>query len=249
MPHFLIKSSDIENNIIHVKDGETLRHLVSALRIKTREVVKFIDENKINYKAEIINVSKKEVLAKIINSEPSTRELPYNIYLAQSILKTDGENLLISNASQLGIKGVYPFISEHCAVKNYVAKLKAEKLQKIADEAFKQCERADLMQVYEIMPLSKILEKFKKENIIIFAEKYENTDILDAIKDINKNDDILVVTGPEGGFSEKEFEYFKTKGFKMATLGNLIFKAPNAVTAGVSNVIFALNLKAEDKLR
>ena len=29
----------------------------------------------------------------------------------------------------------------------------------------------------------------------------------------------------------------------MATLGNLIFKAPNAVTAGVSNVIFALEMK------
>ena len=245
MPHFLINSNDIEDNIICVKDRETLQHLALALRVKTCEKIKFIDENKIQYNAEITDVSKKEIRAKILESNVSKRELQYKIYLAQSILKTDGENLLISNATQLGIKGIYPFISEYSTVKNSIAKLKAEKWQKISDEAFKQCERADLMQVFDIIPLPKILEKFKPENIIVFAEKYENTDIKDAIKDINLNDDILIITGPEGGFSEEEFEFFKEKKFKMATLGNLIFKAPNAVTAGVSNVIFALDLKKD----
>ena len=245
MPHFLIKSCDIKNNIIHVKDAETLRHLALALRVKTGEMVKFIDENKIQYNAEIIDISKKEMRAKITDSRLSRRELSYNIYLAQSILKTDAQNLLISNAAQLGIKGIYPFISGYSAVKNSIAKFKNDKWQKIADEAFKQCERADLMRVYEILPLEKILEKFKQKNIIIFAEKYETTDIQGAIKDIEQNDDILLLTGPEGGFSEREFEYFKAQGFKMATLGNLIFKAPNAVTAGVSNVIFALDLKKD----
>ena len=98
------------------------------------------------------------------------------------------------------------------------------------------------MKVFEISPLSEILAKFKKENVIIFAEKYDNTDIFDAAKTVDINEDILVVTGPEGGLSEEEFKYFKEKGYKMATLGSLIFKAPNAVTAGVSNVIFALDI-------
>lgn len=242
MPHFPVNSNNIKEGILNINCPETMHHLVNVLRIKTGEIIKFIDENKVQYEAEILEFSKKEVRAKVLKSKVSKRELKYNIFLAQSILKQDGENLLISNATQLGIKGVYPFVSDYSTVKGSVAKLKGEKWQKISDEAFKQCERADSMKVFEIMPLSKILEKFKKENIIIFAEKYENADILNSAKTVDLSKDILVITGPEGGFSEDEFSFFKKEGYKMVTLGNLIFKAPNAVTAGVSNVIFALDI-------
>ena len=242
MPHFPVNSNNIKEDILKIVCPETVHHLVNALRIKKGEIIKFIDERKIQYKAEIIENTKKEVAAKILESETSKRELSYNIFLAQSILKQDGENLLISNAAQLGIKGVYPFISEYSTIKKDIAEFKGEKWQRISDEAFKQCERADRMPVFEISPLPEILKKFKKENIIIFAEKYENTDILNAVKTLNINEDILLVTGPEGGFSEDEFNFFKKEGYKMATLGNLIFKAPNAVTAGAANVIFALDL-------
>lgn len=247
MPHFLIKSFDIKDNIVHLQNPDTVRHLTGALRIQTGEIVKFIDENKVQYEAEILNFSKKEVRAKVLKSAISKRELQYNLFLAQSILKTDAQNLLISNAVQLGIKGIYPFISDYSTVKGSIAKLKGEKWQKVADEAFKQCERADLMKVFEISPLADILGKFKKENVVVFAEKYDDTDILNAAKTLDINEDILVIIGPEGGFSENEFNFFKKEGYKMVTLGNLIFKAPNAVTAGVSNVIFALDIINRNK--
>ncbi len=245
MPHFLINSNNIKDGFLKVNCPETVHHLVCALRLQKSEIVKFIDENKVQYEAEILDFSKKEVVAKVLSSEISKRELPYNIYLAQSVLKPEAEHLLISNAAQLGLKGLYPFISDHSTVKKESIKFKNEKWQKVADEAFKQCERADLMPVFEISPLEEVLEKFDRENIIIFAEKYENTDILAAAKTVDIKNDILLVVGPEGGFSEKEFEFFKEKEYKMATLGNLIFKAPNAVTAGATNVIMALNLYKE----
>ena len=162
MPHFPVNSNNIKEDILKIVCPETVHHLVNALRIKKGEIIKFIDERKIQYKAEIIDFSKKEVAAKILESETSKRELSYNIFLAQSILKQDGENLLISNAAQLGIKGVYPFISEYSTIKKDIAEFKGEKWQRISDEAFKQCERADRMPVFEISPLPEILKKFKK---------------------------------------------------------------------------------------
>ena len=92
MPHFLIKSFDIKDNIVHLQDPDTVRHLTGALRVQTGEIVKFIDENKIQYEAEILNFSKKEVRAKVLKSAISKRELQYNLFLAQSILKTDAQN-------------------------------------------------------------------------------------------------------------------------------------------------------------
>jgi len=243
MPHFLIEKENIEGNFICVKEAELLQHLVFALRVKTGETLKFIDIDKNVYKSRILEVSKKFLRAEIIKTEKSGRELDFRLYLAQSVLKNEAQNLLIANATELGIKGLYPFISEYSTVKFDFIKNRIEKFQKISNESFKQCERADLMRVFEVLPLDIILGKFKKENIIILAERLENTDIAGSIEDINLEDDILVVTGPEGGFSDLEFEKFKAEGYKMATLGNLIYRAPNAVTAGVSNIIFALKLK------
>jgi len=236
MPHFLIEKENIKNNFIYVEEPELLHHLASVLRVKINETLKFIDIDKNVYSA-----------AEIIEKVKSRRELGFKLYLAASILKNDAQNLLIANATELGIKGFYSFVSDFSTVKKDFVKNKIEKFQKISNESFKQCERADIMQVYEILPLDFILGKFKKENVIIFAERFENTDILDAAKDIDTEGEILCVTGPEGGFSDREFEYFKKNGYKMATLGSLIFRAPNAVTAGVSRVIFALELKNRGK--
>ena len=111
-------------------------------------------------------------------------------------------------------------------------------MQKTAFEAFKQCERADIPTVFDIMPLKDVLNKFK--NVIIFGEKSCNSNLKTALNKMQ--DDILVVIGPEGGFSDSEFEYFKQNAYDIISLSPLIYKAPNAVVAGISNIIYEMNL-------
>ena len=55
---------------------------------------------------------------------------------------------------------------------------------------------------------------------------------------IKQCDKVLVIIGPEGGFSDKEFEYFKTNGLEMLTLGTLILRAETAVVVGLGNIIY-----------
>ena len=240
MPHFLIKKEEINPPYIELVDSENLFHIIKVLRKKEGEKIKFIDENQIIYDCKIENISKKSLKALIINKEKSTRILPYDLILVQSILSNDGQNLAIANATQTGVKEIYPVISDNTSIKIKDPKEKTEKWQKIAQENFKQCERADIPKVQPIQPLTTILSNFKKENILIFAEKYENSTLKTALNDIDKTSKIAVVIGPEGGFSENEFEYFKKNNCKLITLGNMIYKAPNAITAAISNVISRL---------
>ena len=240
MPHFLIKKEEINPPYIKLVDSENLFHIIKVLRKKEGEKIKFIDENQIIYDCKIENISKKSLKALIINKEKSTRILPYDLILVQSILSNDGQNLAIANATQTGVKEIYPVISDNTSIKIKDPKEKTEKWQKIAQENFKQCERADIPKVQPIQPLTTILSNFKKENILIFAEKYENSTLKTALNDIDKTSKIAVVIGPEGGFSENEFEYFKKNNCKLITLGNMIYKAPNAITAAISNVISRL---------
>lgn len=236
MPHFLTEKNCIENEIIRISDKETLSHLASALRVREGETVKFIDEDEIVYKTEIVSVSKNEIKGKILSSEKSKRKLDFNLCALICVLKPEGMHLAIQNAVQLGAKEIYTVYSDNSAVKKESVLKKADKWEKIGMEAFKQCERADIPKVFDISTFDEIFMKFKKENIIIFAEKYDELNLKEAVLKTDKKEKILAVFGPEGGFSENEFNYFKKEKLNLVTLGNLILKAPNAVTAGLFGI-------------
>lgn len=237
MPHFLIKKEEIFNSFIELKTNENLFHITKVLRAKCGEKIKFIDENQIVYHCEINEISKNYLKANILTSEKSQRILDYDLCLIQSILAPDAQSLAVANAVQTGVKEIYPVISDNVSQSLKTLENKKEKWEKIAIENFKQCERADLATIQPIKTLKEALEEFKKENILIFAEKYVNIELNKALADINKQEKIAVVIGPEGGFSQKEFEYFIDNKYKLISLGNMIYKAPNAITAGISNVI------------
>ncbi len=240
MPHFLIKKEEIKTPFIELTDNENLFHILKVLRKKEGEKIKFIDENQVIYSCTIEKTSKNSLRALILKKEKSNRILPYDLVLVQSILANDAQNLAVANATQTGVKEIYPIISDNTSIKIKNPQDKIDKWQKIAQENFKQCERADIPKIQPIQPLLEILSNFKKENILIFAEKYENSTLNTALNDIDKTSEIAIVIGPEGGFSEDEFENFKKNNYKLITLGNMIYKAPNAITAAISNVISRL---------
>ena len=240
MPHFLIKKEEIKNDFIELIDNENLFHLVKVLRVKAGEKVKFIDEDKNVFLCEIKEATKNNLKAQIIKKTVSNRILKHNICLVQSILAPDAQNLLIANATQTGVKEIYPVISDNISVSKKTLENKVEKWTKIAQENFKQCERADNAKVCEVSNLFDTISKFKKENVLILAEKFENKTLNNCLDDIDKNEKIAVIIGPEGGFSDNEFDYFIKNNYKLITLGCMIYKAPNAVVAGISNIISRL---------
>lgn len=240
MPHFLIKKEEINDNFITLKDNENLFHISKVLRAKIGEKIKFIDENQFVYKCVIVGIDKNSLSAEVCEKYKTDRILNYNVSLVQSILMNDAQNLAIANATQTGIKTIYPCISDNCAVNKKSLIGKVEKWNKIAYENFKQCERGDLAKVEEIADLKEILLKFKKENVLVLAEKYENYNLNNCLENIDKTSEIAIIVGPEGGFSKNEFKFFKENDFKLITLGKMIYKAPNAITVGVSNILSRL---------
>ena len=240
MPHFLISKKQIENNIITLDNDDNFFHLTKVLRIKAGENIKFIDSAGNVYYSKISKIDKKSLKAQIIKTEKSKRTIKDNVCLIQSVLMNDAQNLLIANATQTGEKEIYPVISDNTSAPYNSLINKKEKWEKIAYENFKQCERADMPKIHPVIKLKEAINNFKKENIIIFAEKYSAISLQDAIKDIDKNEKIALVIGPEGGFSEEEFDYFKEENFKLVSLGSVIYKAPNAVVAGAHSTIYML---------
>lgn len=251
MPHFLIKSQDVVNGSVTLTEPDLLAHIVGALRVRAGEEIKLIDENKIEYFCKVAGVSKRIVVAQVLSQKKSTRFLPFKVTLVQAVLKPDAMNLAVANAAQMGVSEFLPVVSDNSTVKFSTVTQKREKWQKVSDEAFKQCERADLMKVLEpVSGFDMALEGLPgcAKNVTVFAERDANATLKQAIQGFNK-DNVTVVIGPEGGFSPEEFEFFACQGYPLVSLGNLILKAPNAITAALAQIVYEKTLPLSEVRR
>ena len=239
MPHFFVDSKNKVNDIISINDAENYRHIARALRARVGESLLLIDENQIQYETKIESITSNEILCKVENSYPSKRDLDFDLYLAQSPLRSDAQLTIMEKATELGVRGIYPVITDNCALNKSVLEKKHEKWQKVMFEASKQCERAIVPTCFEPTTLNKVLEK-DFDKILVMAERSTEISFKHFLKknSIKKGEKILVIIGPEGGFSEKEFEYFKAKHLPLISLGDLILKAETAVIVTLGDIVY-----------
>lgn len=237
MPHFLIKSKQVQNNLIKIDDNDLYKHIIKVMRSKPGEKILFLDENKIQYETILKNIESDYFTCNIISRYKSNRTLNINLYAAQSVLNSDAQISAVQKATELGVKGIFPLCTDNCSVKKSVIESKIDKWQKIAFESVKQCERADIPKVYNLTNLEELTDKF--EQIIVFAESDTDKNFFEYLKEnpIDKTKDILIIIGPEGGFSRAEFDYFNRKNLPLITLGNLIYRADTALTAAITTII------------
>ena len=240
MPHFFINSNQINNNIVEISDKENYQHIARSLRSRLGEKLLLLDENQIQYETVITEITNSKIFASIEKSYPSKRYLDFELYLAQSPLRSDAQNLVIEKATELGVAGIYPIITDNCALARSVIEKKIPKWQKIMYESSKQCERANIPQCFACTDIETLLTNTEFDKIIVFCERIADKTIRESLKQtpIKSQDKILVIIGPEGGFSQKEFDYFKSNNLEMLTLGNLILRAETAVTVGLGNIIY-----------
>ncbi len=237
MPHFLIKSENISSDLIKIDNKDLYKHIIKVLRAGQGEKLLFLDENEIQYETIVLNVETDNFECKIEKKYPSKRKLGLELYAAQSVLNSDAQISSIQKSTELGVKGIIPLYTDNCAVKKAVIKNKIEKWRKIALESVKQCERADIPKVFNMAYLKDIVKDY--EQIIVFAEHSTDTSFFQYIKQnkIDKTKPILIIIGPEGGFSGREFDFFKENKLPLITLGNLIYRADTALTAAITTVI------------
>jgi 16S rRNA (uracil1498-N3)-methyltransferase len=240
MPHFFINSKNIQNNTIIINDKENYTHIAKSLRAKTGEKILLLDENQIQYKCEIKNITSTDIKVKIIKSYKSERELKFQLYLAQTPLRSEAQNLVIEKATELGVIGIYPVFTNNCSLKKSVIEQKIPKWQKIMLEASKQCERATIPTCFKMYKMQELIVNEKFDKILAFAERNADFNSKKYFRNnpIKEKEKILVIIGPEGGFSKDEFEFFKNNNIITLSLGDLILKAETAVVVGLGNIIY-----------
>ena len=208
MPQFFISTKDINQDIITICDKENFHHIARVMRAKKGEKLLLVDENRIQYKVVVEKIDSNSITTKVVETLKSNHILNLQLYLAQSVLKTDAQNTLVQKATELGVKGIIPFVSDNCVIKESVADTKIDKWQKTSNEAVKQCERLDFSVIEKRTTLQKILKDTRFDIKIACVERCSDNTLKSCLKNIKdyKDKKIVVIIGPEGGFSPSELK-------------------------------------------
>jgi 16S rRNA (uracil1498-N3)-methyltransferase len=162
------------------------------------------------------------------------------IVLAQALVKGDKMDLVAQKATELGASAVVPFESERSVVRLSGARAeeRVRRWQKIAEEAARQCGRADVPRVHPVMSLAGALEVGRSlgARCIVLWEREKSCRLGQAAAEAAGP--LLIAAGPEGGFSDGEIEEARAAGALTASLGARVLRSETAPLAALSVLLF-----------
>jgi 16S rRNA (uracil1498-N3)-methyltransferase len=185
--------------------------------------------------AQIIEIEKKSLSVEVGEKISDLKKVP-NVTLAFALIKNVRIDFVAEKATELGVARFQPILTQ----RTIVDKINLERFSANVKEACEQCERNDFP---EIFPLKK-LENFLSENeiekkILILCDESgqgaKASEVLPALRDREK--EIVVLIGPEGGFSESEFSKMRQlKNLFAISLGPRILRADTAMISALTLV-------------
>jgi len=218
--------------------GDAAHHLGRVLRAQTGQLYELSDGSSA-WLARIEDVSRDRIeFALVEQLQPRIPELDTTLLLA--IVKFDAFEWALEKATELGVSRVIPLASARSEKALLVAAAKrAERWKKILLESSQQCRR---LRLPALEPLAQPEAAFAAEKSgvrIFFSESPEALPLKRLLADTRSATATLAI-GPEGGWTEAEFNAARSAGFQAASLGKLILRTETAVVASLSAINYAL---------
>lgn len=237
MTHFYIKTPARADEI--VLTGPEQHHLTRVHRAQVGDHIWLFDEAGGEYQAEIVGCDSREVKLRVLQRRSANRPAPLRISLAQGLLKSKTWDLLLQKSMELGLDCLRPVLTEYVACGANTAG-RCERWQQVLIAAAKQCGRSV---VFPIAPLQKFPETLSATSHIPLRLLAHNEATLPSLKSVLDRvekpvSEILVIVGPEGGFSAKELALAGQMGVQMFSLGAYTLRAETAAMAIVANLRF-----------
>lgn len=245
MPRFFVSKDQFP-----IITGSDIHHLKDVLRMKIGDQLELLDGTGKVYHAEISKITRDKIACKILSEKIEDTDSKIKVTIAQALPKGRKMDFMIEKCTELGVHRIIPIITERSVAKS----TKLERWQKIAKESAEQCGRAIIP---EIAPLTKLEEVLKLRNQFDLGltpwELEKKISLKQALKDflisqspniqipITQSPNILILIGPEGGFSQKEIESAEQAGFTPITLGKRILRTE---TAGIA-ILAMINYELE----
>lgn len=206
-------------------EGDSAHYLLKVLRVKTHQKLELFDGAGQMLPCTVIQSDRRSLTIETQAIQAIDNQSPRHITLCLALIKPERFEWALQKACELGVNAIQPIISERTDGR-LVDKLdkKMPRWSSILQNAAEQSLRSHLPQLHA--PVS--LEHLIPHGQGIFLDPQAEQPLQATTQDIQ------LLIGPEGGWSQVEQDWARAQNFTAASLGPRILRAETAAITSLS---------------
>ena len=202
MDYFYASPENIKELAVLI-DGEEFAHMTHVMRKKEGDEIRVVDGTGNAYDVRLLSINKKQAHGLVQKTYHDHNEPDVSVTLAVGVLKNPSKfDFLVEKVTELGVKEIIPLKTDRTIPDH----AKTDRWQKLALSAMKQSGRSFLPHVQDMTTLETVLARHSSFGLSVIAhEKEIQSNTVQTIFN-GTHRSILILVGPEGGFSDEEVE-------------------------------------------
>jgi 16S rRNA (uracil1498-N3)-methyltransferase len=220
-----------------IEDTELVHQWRNVLRYQVGQEVILYDNTGYEYKATVTLLSARRTEVDVHSSRKAAYSVPLPLFLFASLAKRDSFEWMLEKATEIGVTGFCPVVSEHSEKKE----VNIERARILIKEACEQSERPIMPDIFEPVSLAAALQNLtggasgagsSAVTIVLDPTGEPLSKKIDEYKQAGMaGKRINIFVGPEGGFSPRELELFHAHNVPVVSVGKQILRAETAAVA------------------
>ena len=223
IPRLFVETALSVDAVVRI-DGPPAHYLKNVLRTRIGSRVILFNGQGGQYTAEVTQMDRQAVRLHIDEFSEDDRESPLLISMGMAVTKRDAMDNAIQKATELGVSHIYPLMTNFTDPPGRAIAGRHVHWQQITRSACEQCERNRPPRLHEAINLKTWLDTVTAD-VRLVAHPDGDTHMDDLGERVER---IGLLTGPEGGFSDREIALCREHDVKVVGLGPRILRADTA---------------------
>ena len=203
------------------------------LRLRDGDEIEAIDSAASRYIGRV-RVDGNDLSATLIERLEDASTMPFRVTVAQGVPKAQKMDYVVEKLTELGAVEIVPLHSERTV--SQASENKLERWRRLTKTAAAQSGRSVIPHIAEPVEFARLLTTFDRYDCVLFpwelADRIPLREQLPVL--VNDARRILIVIGPEGGFSHDEAQAARDAGAHLLWLGLRILRTETAALVLIS---------------
>ena len=230
-------------------DLEEFHYLNNVIRVKKGQQLELVCSDHELVVINVQTITKKELIFKKIEQYKLTEKKGPDLHVVQCLPKQDKFSEIVRVCTESGVKSFYPVKNEFSANSAGDDQKKVHRWERVALSAASQSKQMEIPYINKIGSLSDLFDTTKPQANVLYIVAWEKEPVANNIKALFEAQsnrlkaiqDIYIIIGSEGGFSQQEINDLKNQNVKSVSLGSGILRTEHAAFYVISQLNYVFS--------
>jgi len=235
MPRFFIPGPLAAEQALALP-ASAARH-VQVLRLQPGQEITLFNGEGGQWQARITVMGRSDVQVQLLQWQAAEREPQRRVHLAMGMPANERMDWLVEKATELGAASLWPLQTAHSVLRLSGERAEKKRLhwQAVAGAACEQCGGNRLPEIGRISELSAWLAQVPKAALrCVLSLDATASPLAHELARLGPQDEVVFLSGPEGGLSPGEEAAARAAGFVAVSLGQRVLRAETAALAALA---------------